>query len=175
MSAVSLKKSSGLPIALDLISGNLLPDDQEEVLFDVSTRTLEAAKDYYINHSKYDLSMELYKMYRGIRLTKDSSLIESGRIRHDITVVMPGKINGEYIKTIGHIHPIMKDQKIENRLRYPEIYSVIYGTAYYIIQKYSDDLKSIVKMGDVQVEEVDESSTKGRTQRRKPKKSHEPQ
>mgnify|MGYP000642752908 CR=1 FL=1 len=153
MNRVSLNKRSGLPISIDLLTGNISTDEKDSVIFDASVRTLEAAKDYYIDTNKYDLSKELYKMYRGIRNSKDSDLIDSGRIRHDITVVMPGKINGEYIKTIGHIHPVMEEQKVKNRLRYPEIYSVIYGTAYYIIQKYSDDLKSIVDVEAVCVNE----------------------
>ncbi|MCK5847769.1 MAG: hypothetical protein KAH01_01060 [Caldisericia bacterium] len=153
MSKISLKNNSGLPIKLDLITGDLTTDDQGEVLYDVSTRTLDAAKDYYINIKGIDLDTNLYKMYRGIRLVNDNSSILSGRIRHDITVVMPGRVNEEYIKTIGHIHPIMKEQTKESKLRYPEIYSVIHGTAYYIIQKYSNDLKSIEDIEAVCVNE----------------------
>jgi len=59
----------------------------------------------------------LYYMFRGV------DLFDS--IRYDITVLLPGTVGKEYIKTKGHYHPDS----------YPEVYEVLNGKALYLLQK----------------------------------------
>ncbi|HHX77950.1 MAG TPA: hypothetical protein GX697_06360, partial [Firmicutes bacterium] len=74
---------------------------------------------------------ELYYMYRDIYREADKELIGARGLRYDITVIKPGLIGGEYIKTAGHYHP----EKGKSGVTYPEIYEVVHGTAYYLLQE----------------------------------------
>ncbi|NLW06867.1 MAG: glucose-6-phosphate isomerase [Clostridia bacterium] len=75
----------------------------------------------------------LYYMYRGVCLQKDQQLFEQHEIRYDLTVILAGTIGGEYIKTVGHFHPL----KPHSSETYPEYYEVIDGEAIYLLQKNS--------------------------------------
>jgi len=73
----------------------------------------------------------LYLMYRGTGLEKDRiSMINAG-LRYDITVIIPGKIGFEYVKTVGHYHP----QAPGSSYTYPEVYQVLHGKAHFLMQK----------------------------------------
>jgi len=73
----------------------------------------------------------LYYMYRGVYLEKDRQIFEQHDIRYDLTVILPGTIGEEYIKTVGHFHPL----KPHSSETYPEYYEVIDGEAIYLLQK----------------------------------------
>ncbi|WP_258360168.1 glucose-6-phosphate isomerase family protein [Moorella sulfitireducens] len=73
----------------------------------------------------------LYYMYRGVYLEKDQQLYQQHDIRYDITVILPGTIGKEYIKTVGHFHPL----KPHSSETYPEYYEVLEGEAIYLLQK----------------------------------------
>lgn len=73
----------------------------------------------------------LYYMYRGVCLENDRELYQQHDIRYDITVVLPGTIGKEYIKTVGHFHPL----KPHSSETYPEYYEVLDGEAIYLFQK----------------------------------------
>jgi len=51
-------------------------------------------------------------------------------LRYDVTVIPPGKIGSEFIKTFGHYHPIA-----EQNLSYTEIYEVLKGEALFLLQR----------------------------------------
>lgn len=55
--------------------------------------------------------------------------ILEAKIRYDVTVIPQKKIAGETAKTFGHYH---KDN-------YPELYEVLEGHAYFLVQKHSGD------------------------------------
>lgn len=55
----------------------------------------------------------------------ERNIVEKLKIRYDITKIFPGKIGPEFPKTFGHYHP-------EN---FPEIYEVLSGWAWWIMQK----------------------------------------
>ena len=59
----------------------------------------------------------LYDMYRAI--------YEDENLRYDITVIPPAMLGTEYVKTTGHFHPGL----------YPEVYEILNGEAYYLLQK----------------------------------------
>jgi glucose-6-phosphate isomerase len=72
-----------------------------------------------------------YYMFRDVYYSKkDYEVIKEHNLRFDITVIPPNKIGKEFIKTFGHYHPIA-----ENGLSYTEIYEVLKGEAYYLLQK----------------------------------------
>lgn len=73
----------------------------------------------------------LYYMYRGVCRKGDCELFEQHDIRYDITVILPGTIGKEYIKTVGHFHPL----KPHSSETYPEYYEVIDSEAIYLLQK----------------------------------------
>ncbi len=73
----------------------------------------------------------LYAMYRGTGLEKDRRALESAGLRYDITVIFPGKIGSEYVKTVGHYHPRVPGQP----WTYPEVYQVLKGEAHFLLQR----------------------------------------
>jgi glucose-6-phosphate isomerase len=73
----------------------------------------------------------LYYMYRDVHLREDSQLFISKGIRYDVTILMPGNVGQEYVKTAGHYHPL----KPGTVSTYPEVYEVLLGKAHYLIQK----------------------------------------
>jgi len=77
---------------------------------------------------------ELYHMHRGVRLSADTEKFASRNLRYDITIIRPGTVGPEFIKTHGHYHPPVPGTKTF----YPEVYEVVYGTAWYLLQKVSD-------------------------------------
>ena len=84
-------------------------------------------------------NFELYYMYRDLYLTRADRdrLLDQG-LRYDITVIPPGMLGREYIKTAGHYHPSPPG----GRVSYPEIYEVLEGEALYLLQK--QDLSYVV-------------------------------
>lgn len=80
----------------------------------------------------------LYFMYRDLALTpEDRTWLGGQGVRFDLTVIPPGVIGGEYVKTKGHYHP-------ENPagVGYPEVYQVLAGEAHYLLQQ--KDLSDVV-------------------------------
>ncbi len=73
---------------------------------------------------------ELYWMYRDLALPEHRKTMQNMGLRYDITVIRPGKIGDEYIKTIGHYHPLMAG----SALTWPEVYEVLHGEATYLLQ-----------------------------------------
>jgi glucose-6-phosphate isomerase len=72
----------------------------------------------------------VYSMYRDVaRSVQDRSWLTEQQLRFDITVIPPREICGEFIKTKGHYHP-----DNPSGTGYPEIYEVLAGEAYYLIQ-----------------------------------------
>jgi glucose-6-phosphate isomerase, archaeal len=80
---------------------------------------------------------DVYYMYRDLaKSDSDLEVIKAHHLRYDITVIPPGMLGSEYIKTVGHYHPRVPGTNIS----YPEIYQVLEGSATYLLQK--------VKYGD---------------------------
>lgn len=92
----------------------------------------------------------LYYMYRGVCFKEHRSLFADNNIRYDLTVLVPGKIGREYIKTVGHFHPL----KANGTETFPEYYEVLSGEAIYLLQKNarSGDVEEVIvveaKAGD---------------------------
>ncbi len=81
---------------------------------------------------------DLYYMFRGV------DLFDKIKIRYDITALLPGTVGEEYIKTKGHYHPDA----------YPEVYEVMKGKAFYLLQR-SDDFETVDDIILVEAKEGD--------------------
>lgn len=81
---------------------------------------------------------ELYYMFRGV------DLFDKIKIRYDITALLPGTVGEEYIKTKGHYHPDA----------YPEVYEVMKGRAFYLLQR-SEDFEMVDDVILVEAKEGD--------------------
>jgi glucose-6-phosphate isomerase len=75
----------------------------------------------------------LYYMYRDLYHEQHRAAIGEAGVRYDITVMPPGQLGKEHVKTKGHYHP-----QVSPGLSYPEIYEVIKGEAHYLMQKKED-------------------------------------
>ena len=59
---------------------------------------------------------------------------------YDVTTIFPGLVGRELPKTFGHYHP-----KNSNGLRYPELYEVLDGRAWFIIQQPRESNPKIIE------------------------------
>ena len=107
------------------------------VLPEPSVRTLDDMQCVLANPDRSG-SMPLYYMYRDLALTaEDRAYLNEQNLRFDITVIPPGTVGGEYVKTKGHYHPLSP-----SAIGYPELYQVLAGEALYLLQR--SDLDDIV-------------------------------
>lgn len=72
-----------------------------------------------------------YRMYRGVCRPEDQWLFDRHGLRYDITVIRPGSVGGEYIKTYGHHHPA----PFPGGPSYPEVYEVLSGRGCFLMQR----------------------------------------
>lgn len=123
---INLSKASGLPIALGDDNRLIFQPPLKPV--EPRYRRLSDMVEYLRDsHAKFPKDI-IYSMYRGIA-QKDG-------LRYDLTVLEPGIIGEERVKTIGHYH----------QGNYPEIYEVIFGEAWYLLQerqKNSSQIKTV--------------------------------
>jgi len=102
-----------------------LPDPHIRTLADMDG--VLAAPDIGVE----DPDRPLYFMYRDLALSEEDRLWLSARsLRYDMTVIPPGVIGPEFVKTKGHYHP-------ENPagIGYPEVYEVVEGKAHFLLQR----------------------------------------
>ena len=86
---------------------------------------------------------EAYHMFRDVCLEEDQKKIKDLDLRYDFTVIFPGKIGDEFIKTFGHYHPNS----------YPEIYQIFEGEALILMQKPAESYDIIEEFIVVEVSE----------------------
>ncbi len=108
-----------------------------EIVGDVR-RFKDMATLYYDNMGGWvdgmDFNTPLYYMFRNVCREEDRANIADHKLRYDITIMLPLRFGSgpkEYNKTVGHYHPIVPG----TRISYPELYEVIHGECYFIIQK----------------------------------------
>ncbi len=76
----------------------------------------------------------IYTVWREVARSDDGGRIRAAHLRYDITVIPPGCFAGnrrEFFRTAGHYHPL----KPGTAVAYPEVYEVISGRAYWLIQR----------------------------------------
>lgn len=89
----------------------------------------------------------LYFMYRDMAKTDaDWQWLHSHHLRYDMTVIPPRELCGEFVKTKGHYHP-----RNPAGVGYPEIYEVLDGVAWYLLQsRQLDDIVLVeAQTGDI--------------------------
>jgi glucose-6-phosphate isomerase, archaeal len=100
--------------------------DMTDVIFDQTW--LAGAEDF-----------DLYFMYRDLYLSRaDREKLLAQGLRFDITIIPPGMLGREYMKTAGHYHPLVPG----GRVTYPELYEVLEGEALYLLQ--NKDMSDVV-------------------------------
>jgi len=129
MTGVNLKKISGLPIFL---KGN-------RIFFGASMSVPQTEIKSYRQYKSFfkppglDKNKELYYIYRNSRLEKDDSVFRKNGLRYDITVILPGSVGREPVRTIGHAHKLFKGG-------WPaEIYQVFFGSAVFLFHDIKTD------------------------------------
>ena len=136
---IDLKQQSGLPIQLNKGAGEISfyggLASQNPVL-----RYFGELRDFLFGKAVISLlNAPYYHMYREIAFKDDKKKFLETNLRYDITTLIKGRLKSEYVKTIGHFHP----QKPGTNISYPEIYEIIFGSAYYLLQKLDDNGKHI--------------------------------
>lgn len=74
---------------------------------------------------------EVYWMYRDAALPEHRDACARLSARYDVTVLLPGTLGMEFIKTAGHYHPPMPGSD----LTYGEVYQVLFGRAACLLQR----------------------------------------
>ena len=93
---------------------------------DVSQRTISDMKPVFKNHNVPKSDSVYYTVYRNLEII-------GGKIRYDITVLPQKIVGGEFTKTFGHYH-----EKAN-----PELYEVLDGRVYFLLQQYETDPSEI--------------------------------
>ncbi len=128
---INLQKISGLPIIFNEKNFDL-KFQGDFPFIKKSERSLGELRPYLENLKAKNGPDPVYYVWRYVHLKKDDEKIKAYNLRYDITLIPPGKIDGEFVKTAGHYH-----------LPYPEIYEVLYGRAYFLIQSFDNNPKNI--------------------------------
>ncbi len=102
-------------------------------------RDFTSMKNYLKNASATYWRRDVYYIYRGIAFPEHQDVINEAGLEYDITVIPPGKIGDEFVKTIGHYHPYKKGTEV----RYPEVYEVVYGKVFLFLQSALSDLEHL--------------------------------
>ena len=129
---IDLAQTSGLPLSADH-KGRLIFGEGLAAVTPAVRRLAEMQE--VLLDAGADGPDELYYMYRGVCRVQDQELIAKHGLRYDVTVIRPGQIGREYMKTAGHYHPY----KPNTEFTYPEVYEVLAGKAHYLLQTEPDE------------------------------------
>ncbi|NLA11299.1 MAG: glucose-6-phosphate isomerase [Firmicutes bacterium] len=129
---IDLHRQSGLPLLWDPVTKRVIFEDEAAGHSapppEIRRRREMSAVLYDAEAAEID---ELYYMYRDVALAGDGDALRNKGLRYDLTVIVPGTLGGEYVKTAGHYHP----EKPGTGLTYPEVYEVLHGRAHYLLQR----------------------------------------
>ncbi|MBI4708642.1 MAG: glucose-6-phosphate isomerase [Candidatus Portnoybacteria bacterium] len=145
---ISLQQNSGLPIILNDKGSLEFKPPLEPVL--PSVRKISDMREYLANPKADFAGEDVYFMYRGVFLPQDKKKFEKLHLRYDLTILKPGLIGKEFVKTIGHFHP----KKPGTETRYPEVYEVISGQALFLIQKMDEEFNQINEVYFIEAKET---------------------
>lgn len=125
-----IETASGLPMTLDAGTGEL--SFHGGLICDGSSqKQLGQMTGLFRDADGADENATVYRAYRNIRFPADEALFAGYDYRYDITVVLPGSLNGEFFKTSGHLHacpPLA-------RVPFPEVYEVVQGEIVFVLQR----------------------------------------
>lgn len=126
---IDLEKVSGLPIEINDDNSLKFKSPLPEVK--PAVRTFEEMKPVLMEPDAKPPFEEMYYMYRNVHFKEHEDMLQKLNVGYDITVVPPGKIGNEFIKTVGHYHAT----KAGTSIAYPEVYEVLNGHALFLLQK----------------------------------------
>ena len=125
-----IAEASGLPIELDPVTGEL--GFHDGLLCDGSSQKyLRQMKELFRDPDEGGADRLVYRAYRNIRYAADEPVFARFGCRYDITVVLPGTVNGEFFKTSGHYHA----STTLAACPFPEVYEVIKGEIVFVLQR----------------------------------------
>ncbi|HZD44246.1 MAG TPA: glucose-6-phosphate isomerase family protein [Methanomicrobiales archaeon] len=108
----------------------LIRDYWDGPLPDPDLRTMDDMRVVLANPECPTPDRPLYYMYRNLaRTDEDRAWLDAQDLRYDITVIPPGALCGEFVKTKGHYHP-----QNPAGVEYPELYQVLSGQAHFLFQ-----------------------------------------
>jgi len=135
MGIIDLQKISGLPIFFNENNNDLeFRGDFGDIK--KSERSLEELKPYLKTLEVNTGPNPVYYVWRYVHLKSDALKLKEANLRYDLTLIPPGKIDSEFSKTAGHFHK----NKENTELPHPEIYEVLAGRAYFLIQSPEEGL-----------------------------------
>ncbi len=102
---------------------------------DISKRMTYDMKPVLMRPGKTAKNEIYYTVFRNLKII-------GGKARYDITKIPQNKIGGELAKTFGHYHKGI----------YPELYEVLDGRAYFLLQKFNSDPSEISEAYVVEAE-----------------------
>lgn len=105
-------------------------------------RDFSAMKNYLKDPFSTYWRRDVYHIYRDIGLPSDLEAIHASGLEYDLTIIPPGLLGDEYAKTIGHYHL----EKPGTAVRYPEVYEVLYGQVFWLLQRASSDLERLLEV-----------------------------
>ncbi len=126
---IDLNSTCGLNLKLDSDKGILVLPDTMDIA--PRPRTLKEIREVLFKPVDLPDDTILYYMYRDVSRAVDKELFQQHGLRYDMVVVHPRMLGEEFVKTLGHYHPIIPNAS----LTYPEIYEVVYGQAHFLLQK----------------------------------------
>lgn len=135
MTMIDLARVSGLPLLLDVATGQLADPSGSLLLEPPGSRRFAELREVVAEPDAIGLIEEeiAYLTYRGVQRIEDDSLASRG-LRHDVTVTLPGTVGREFVKTAGHYHGLHA-----NGIGWPEIYDVLAGSAVFVLQRADGD------------------------------------
>jgi glucose-6-phosphate isomerase len=131
MTTIDLTAVSGLPLSLDTETGLLADPTGALWLQEPGRRRFDDLRAVVAEPEAVDQIADrvAYLTYRDVRTATETGLAERG-LRYDVTVTLPGSVNGEYVKTAGHYHGLDP-----HGVSWPEIYDVLFGSAVFVLQR----------------------------------------
>lgn len=126
-------------------SGGWLEPGQGLVSSDRSQRSVSDLEPVLPPGHHLSPSLVVYRMYRGVARPQDQAIFEEKGIRYDITAFIPSWDIPEAVKTFGHDHPAAPD----TLLTYPEVYQVIVGRAFFLLQSEKEAALIPAAPGDI--------------------------
>lgn len=128
---VDLTERAGFPLALDEASGALSWDGPSPA--SVSHRFRADLAPVLLDPGAPGPD-PAYTMYRDVGTDAERREAAARGLRYDVTVLAPGRLGREFVKTFGHDHP----EKPGTGVAYPELYQVVHGHVLYLLQRRAD-------------------------------------
>ncbi len=126
---IHLEESCGLPVALNADTCEyILGEDLNDTSY--RTRKVDDLKGVWANPVDGNACIA-YRYTAGLWLPGDEEIWKKANIIYGIVSFMPGTFGGEFVKSSGQYHPVVPP----NTAATPEVYTVLYGTGHFMLQK----------------------------------------